>query len=192
MLRNLIRWARIVEAGKNGLNYFVQKLEYRGKVAEGVIVFPYGMHGNIPANSLAVMFAIGGDPDNRAAIGFDHKNRPDLESGEVAFYHPGTMAWLIWRASGDLDITTGNEGSGNINIICKNANVQAEESVTIDTPSTLITGNLTVAEDLIVAGNFNLDGNASLGSGGQPIARVGDAVSGGAVITGGSANHTAT
>lgn len=52
--------------------------------------------------------------------------------------------------------------------------------IEFDTPSATFTGDV------------QIDGNATLGSGGgQPIARTGDAVAGG-VITGGSANHTAT
>ena len=52
------------------------------------MVFPYGLHGNVPAGALALMFAVGGNPENRAAIAWTPKGRPELSEGEVAFYHP--------------------------------------------------------------------------------------------------------
>lgn len=191
MFRNLLRWARITDPGADDKNFATQKMEYRGKIAEGLIVFPYGVHGNVPADALALMFAVGGDPENRAAIAWTPNTRPQLAAGEVAFYHPPTMGWVIWRASGDLEIQTGNGGTGNALVTCANATVTASESVTVDTPETTITGNATIDGNLTVGGDFDLAGNADLGAGGQPIARVGDSVAGG-VITTGSANHKAT
>lgn len=191
MFRNLLRWARITDPGNDDKQFATQKMDYRGKIAEGIIVFPYGLHGNVPADALALMFAVGGDADNRAAIAWTPKERPKLAAGEVAFYHPPTMGWVIWRASGDIEIQTGNGGAGNVLVTCANATITASESVTVETPETTITGNATIDGNLSVGGDFDVTGQASLGSGGAPIARQGDAVAGG-VITGGSANHKAT
>lgn len=47
--------------------------------------------------------------------------------------------------------------SGRVVVICKTATVQASESVTMDTPQTNLTGNLSVA------GVMNVDGNGSGG-----------------------------
>ena len=88
MIRNLLRWARITKAGDDDKAFATQQMEYLGKVAEGLIVFPYGLHGNVPPDSLALMFAVQGNPDNRAAIAWKPKDRPTLKAGEVAFYHP--------------------------------------------------------------------------------------------------------
>lgn len=167
MFRNLLRWARIVSPGTDDKQFATQQMEYRGKIADGLIVFPYGLHGNVPADALALMFAVGGDPENRAAIAWTPKDRPQLAGGEVAFYHPPTDGWIIWRESGDLEIITGNNGGGNVSITCKNAtvtasenvgincaqaNITASESATIDTPETTITGNLSVGGDATVTG----------------------------------------
>lgn len=116
IIRNLLRWARITAPGADDQQFAVQQMEYLGKVADGLIVFPYGLHGNVPADSLALMFAVQGNPDNRAAIAWTPKDRPKLAAGEVAFYHPPTDAFMIWRASGDLDIESGTGGTKDINI----------------------------------------------------------------------------
>lgn len=103
MLRKLIRWARITKAGTDAEQFPVQQVEYMGKVADSLMVFPYGMHGNVPADSLGLMFAVGGNPENRATIGFAPQDRPTLEEGEVAFYHPLLPNLIIkLQASGEM------------------------------------------------------------------------------------------
>lgn len=126
MLRNLVRWARITKSGMDDKQFAIQQMGYLGKVADGLMVFPYGIHGNVPVDALALMFAVEGNPDNRAAIAWTPKDRPKLAAGEVAFYHPPTGGSMIWRANGDLDIQTGNNGTANINIKAAKINVIGE------------------------------------------------------------------
>lgn len=156
MLKNLIRWAKITKAGSDDTQFATQQMTYLKKVGDGIMVFPYGTHANVPPGALALMFAVQGNPDNRAAIAWTPKNRPTLAEGEVAFYHPPTKAFIIWRASGDLDIETGDGGTGNVNINCKQANVTASESVTFDTPEATFTGNVTIDQNLTVTGDTTL------------------------------------
>ena len=158
MVKNSLRWARITAPGADDKQFAIQQMEYLGKTADGLIVFPYGLHGNVPADALALMFSIQGNPDNRAAIAWTPNDRPKLAAGEVAFYHPPTDAFIIWRSSGDLDIETGTGGSGNVNIKCKQANVTASESMKFDTPDATFTG------DVQIDGNLTVIGTSALGS----------------------------
>ena len=57
----------------------------------------------------------------------------------MAFYHPPTDSFIIFRASGDLDIQAGTEGGGNVNITAATVNITADD---VD-----ISGNLTVGGD---------------------------------------------
>lgn len=136
MLRNLLRWARITKAGTDDQQFATQQMEYLGKVSDGLIVFPYGIHGNVPPDALALMFAVQGNADNRAAIAWTPKDRPKLKEGEVAFYHPPTDAFIIWRQSGDLDIETGEGGTKDINIKASTVNITADLKVTGNTEFT--------------------------------------------------------
>ncbi len=148
MLRNLIRWVTVTKAGEDVTDKFhVQQISYLGKVSDTTMLFPYGIHGNVPAGALGVAWSIQGNPDNRVTMAWTPKNRPKLEAGEVAFYHPPTEAFMIWRVNGDLDIETGNGGGGNVNIMCSEANVMASTSITFDTPAATFTGDLTVDGD---------------------------------------------
>jgi len=107
VFRNLLRWARITKAGSDDQQFAVQQLEYLGKTADSLIVFPYGLHGNVPPDALALMFAMQGNPDNRAAIAWTPKIRPQLAEGEAAFYHPPTGSLIKWNADGSLTVNNG-------------------------------------------------------------------------------------
>jgi len=176
VIKKLLRWARITKAGENGQQFQTQQLEYMGKVGDGFMVFPYGIHGNCMPDCLALLLSVGGDAENRATIAWDAKNRPDLQAGEVAFYHPPTMATMIWKANGDMDIVTGDAGAGSINITSTQINVTASDSVNITTSTTV---------NVLAAASVNIDTPiTNLGVGGEKIARLGDSVK--VTVTGGS------
>jgi len=113
MLKALIRWAKITKTGSDTEQFATQQLTYSGKVANTLVVFPYGLHGNATPESLALMFAVEGNTENRAAIAWTAKNRPTLAGGEVALYHPPTGSVLKWDSSGNLII---NNGSATIKL----------------------------------------------------------------------------
>lgn len=159
-LKNLIRWAKITGAGNDAKNRLpIQQVTYLEKIADTLVVNPYGLHGNVPPDleSRALMFAVGGNPEDRAVIGWTPETRPELQSGEVAFYHPPTDAFIIWKANGDLDIETGDGGKADININCKNVNLTASDDITV----TCKNADITAVEDVDVTCN-NATVNATL------------------------------
>lgn len=180
MSSNSIKWARITKpAPAEPQQFAVQQVSYSGKVGDAAVVMPYGLHANLPVDALTLMFSVNDEPDNRAIIGYDAKNRPTLEEGEVAFYHPPTDSFIIFRASGDLDIQAGTEGGANVNIICTDANITASGDVNVEASG----------DANITAANVNIDaGVTNLGVGGLAIARVGDPTT--VTIPGGSSAGT--
>ena len=149
MFHNFLKWARITKSNPNTGQFAVQQMEYLGKVSNGIMIFPYGTHANVPPNSIALAFSIQDSPDNRAVVAWNPKNRPVLESGEVAFYHPPTDAFIIWRETGDLDIQTGDKGVANVNIVASQVTVAGNLSVS---------GNLSVVGDTSLSDNVTSDG----------------------------------
>ncbi len=124
-IKNLLRWGIITKAGTDTGQFATQQVSYLGKTANSVMLYPYGIHANASVDSLALMFAVEGNPENKCAIPWTPKIRPELKEGEVAFYHPHTGGSIIWRENGDLEITT-------------------EASVVINTPTLTLTGDLVV------------------------------------------------
>lgn len=178
-LKNLIRYAKVTGPADNTKEFPVQQVTFKGKTADTYMVFPYGMYANADTqNSVAVLFSVDGNDDNRAAIPSNPQNRPtDLAEGEVAIYHPNSGACIKLRASGDIEITT----EGNIAATCADLNATASGDANVTS-----TGDTNVT-----AANVNVDASVTnLGVGGLPIARAGDPVS--VTITSGSSAGVAT
>lgn len=145
MLRKLIRWARVTAAGTDTSQYATQQVEYMGKVGDSFMVFPYGLHGNLPPNSLALMFSVGGNPDVRASIGWTPSLRPELKAGEVALYHPLIPDMMIYlREDGTMLVKSG-------------------VAIDVDAPEAKFTGNVTIDGNLTVAGSTALSGTVTSG-----------------------------
>ena len=116
-LKNLLRWAKVTMAGDDTGQFPVQQVTYLGKVGDCLMVFPYGLHANLTDDSLVVMFAMHGQEENRAGIGYTPQTRPQLAEGEVALYHPNTGSMVKMQASGDILIDAPNvRFTGNVEI----------------------------------------------------------------------------
>lgn len=181
MINNLLRWIRVIRPGVDDPSKFhIQQIEYMGKVADALMIFPYGVHANVPEDAFGISFSIQGNPDNRGAIAWVPKGRPKLAGGEVAFYHPPTDAFLIWRSNGDLDIETGNSGTGKINIVASDVTINATLT-TIDgdltvTGNTELDGDLTVTDNTVLGGTVTSNGTDISGTHvhSQPVDGDGD------------------
>lgn len=132
MLKNILKWARITSKQEGEQQFATQQMEYMGKVGDGIVAYPYGLFANIPADNLVLMGSVQGDADNRVAIGCALKDRPQLNSSEVALYHPPTGSVIKFTESGDLEIEAGgavfNISGGTVNV----------------TANLILTGNLNV------------------------------------------------
>jgi phage gp45-like len=130
----------------------VHQIEYLGKTANCLLVFPYGLDANPGPDALTLLLAAQGASGAKLGIADDPQNRPkNLANGEVALYHPGSGSLLHFRESGDLDIDTIKGAQGNVNI---NA----------DTVNLTVTNSVEVAGDLNVSGDFDVTGDTSLGA----------------------------
>ena len=110
MLRNLLKWARVTKAAVAGEQYQTQQVTYLGKVADAAILQPYGLHANLPPDVLTLIVSNQGQADNRVALGCLLKQRPDLNEGEVAFYHPLIPDLIIkLEADGAMLIKSNNK-----------------------------------------------------------------------------------
>lgn len=187
-LKNLLRFAKITGPADNEKQFPVQQMTYKGKVVDCLQIFPYGVYANLSDDCLGVMFSIDGNPENRAAISYTPKLRPnDLEQNEIAFYHPYTGAFIKSRNNGDLEIDCQQDTPGNIIVNCVNAEVNATEDVDVNAGGDV---NVEATGDAnVTASNVNVDASqTNLGTGGPAIARVGDSIQ--VTIPGGSSAGT--
>lgn len=105
LIKNLLRWANITKKGDESANYPIQQVSYLGKVADAIMVFPYGIHANVPADNIALMFAVQGNEENRAAVPITGQGRPILEAGEVAIFNKSASSVIVLKSDGSVEIT---------------------------------------------------------------------------------------
>ncbi len=174
-LRRLQTWAVVTGPANNESQMPTQQVTFKGKLATPLMVFPYGHYANVSSSetvgeqSLAMLFAMEGNEEDRAAIAYTPQLRPDdLEPNETAIYHPFTKTFIKFRNNGDIDIDSKvEETTGNININCVNANLTASENVNVECVDANVTASTSVNVDSPIT---------NLGVGGPEIARLGDSV----------------
>lgn len=141
-IRNLLKWGRVSRPGDDVADIPVQQVSYLGKVADAVMWFPFGFHANVPADELAVLMALQGNPEARIGLPGSPQSRPRVVAGEVVVYHPSTGASLKFNSDGTITITS-------IGVL------------TINAPQVTMNGNLFVNGTAVVTGNVFLFANVS-------------------------------
>ncbi|MCH9735875.1 MAG: hypothetical protein K0U78_15205 [Actinomycetia bacterium] len=132
----------------------VQSINYFKRNTEAEIIFPYGVHANLPEGSLMVTIPILDQCSNLVAIGGMPNERIQVEQGEVVFFHPVTKAKIHFKNNGDIDIDSLDK---DLNVSINNGTISASGGVTIN-----VTGdaNLTVDGELnVTAPTTNWDGD---------------------------------
>lgn len=114
-LINLVKLAVTtgIETSNNDSQFPIQQIEYLGKVADCLIVFPYGQFSRLPKDQLLVVLSIGAEEENRVAMGSgDPADRPEIEQGEMVYFHPLSKTFLKFKNNGELEI----DSKGDLNI----------------------------------------------------------------------------
>lgn len=158
-LKNLITYARVTLPLDDSKNFKIVQITYLDKTTNALIVLPYGLYAGIPNNIRLLKFNVLGDPGNLSVIPFDQENRyKNLAEYEVKVGNPNSGSYIYFKADGSIEI-------------------KSTSDMTID-----VNGDLNIK-----ATNFKIDAiKTDLGVSGAKIARVGDAVSGGVITTGGT------
>lgn len=159
LLNRLVRWASVTRAGDDTGQFPTQQVEYLGKVADCIMVFPYGMHANVDGNALAVLLAMNGNVDNRAAIPTSMNRRSALASGEVTIYSPVTRSAVTFKANGDVVVNANGDVVVNAN---GNLIATASGSATVTAPAINLNGAVTIVGGL-VADTVAVSGTLSQG-----------------------------
>lgn len=104
-LRGLIRWAKTTLDMDDTGDFPVHQTTYMGKVGDAVAWFPYGFHANIPAEELALIFALQGNPEARVSLPGSPTKRIKVATGEVVVFHPSSGSKIHFKADGTIEIT---------------------------------------------------------------------------------------
>jgi len=128
-IKNVIRWAMTTRDGDDSGDCPKLQVGYLGKIGDAAAWFPYGLHANVPAGELAVMFAMNGNPESRVVLPGSAKARPHpIAVGEVVLYHPGTGSLVHLKANGDVLV----QAAGNVAVeAAGTADVTAAGDITL-------------------------------------------------------------
>lgn len=136
-IKNLIKRAVTTGPMMDTKNYPVVQVKYFNRTTLVEVLMPYGLSYSPPEGSLAVVFNILGQEENRAALATSPTSRfKNLAPGEVAVGNYITRAKIYFREDGGvlLDVPNGE--------------------VTIDTSRVTMTGDLDVDGDITAKGNI--------------------------------------
>ena len=143
------------------------------------VITPYGFYSIAPAGSMALMFNIMGQEENRAAIIDNPKGRfKNLKPSEVVVGNPKTTSVIKFLENGDIEIT----GKANQNInITGNVNLTVGGNITVNVTGNMtstiggtltadVTGNTTITSPIVkVDGALQVTGEITAFFGGTPI-----------------------
>lgn len=172
-IRNMIKRAVVSLNPADTGQYAISQVKWSStNTASNVqVITPYGHYYVAPTGSLALMFNVMGQEENRAAIIDDPANRfKDLKPGEVAVGSPKTRSVIKFLENGDIEITgKANQNiniTGNVNLtVGGNITVNATGNMTSTIGGTLtanVTGNTTITSPLVtIDGELRVTGQVS-------------------------------
>lgn len=184
--RNFLKWAKTTMKIKEGFLPRVQMMFF-DKAQDVAIVNPYGLESSPKTGSHGLVFAVNGEEENLAGI-VGGKRFGGLKEGEVLVGSPEHNGFVKFGEDGKVTVF-----GSDICVQAENVTVQAQ-NVSVESPQTVITGNT------LMQGSLSVLGGGGFGTGGSPIARVGDTVNvnspngilTGTIVSGSPAGNTST
>ncbi len=110
-------WAKITRKSDESGVYPIQQSTSLGRISDVFVLFPFGMHANVPVDQLGLLI----DRQGKIFMGTSAVGRIVVEEGEVVFYHPKSKSKIHFRDSGDVDVETQTD----VNINANNVNIDA-------------------------------------------------------------------
>jgi len=140
-IKNLVKWCCITKSSADNKQFPVAQITSLEKVADCVILYPYGLYANAPTGALGVMFCMEGDEQNKAAIvNVTDARVKNLKEGEVVTGNPITGSCIkfdkdknmVLTVNNDLQISVNNDNQVTINgsynlTVAGQANLQASQ-----------------------------------------------------------------
>lgn len=105
IIKNLITLSRVSLSLPDTGNYPVVQIDYMGTSKNMYVIWPYGMGGMLPKDSLSVTFNLRGFPENKAGIGTYPKNRfKNMKDGETWFGNPTANILIYFKEDGTIEV----------------------------------------------------------------------------------------
>ncbi len=164
MIKSLMRWAVVNSFSLDNKDFPIHQIEYMGKKADASAWYPYGYHANPGSETLSLLLAIGGNPENRIVMPGSPKERIDplmptpLAENEVILFHPPTKSYIHLKADGTIDI----DSQKDVNIrVVGDMLADVEGDLTADVEGD-ITADAAGDANIIAGGDVDIDATANI------------------------------
>lgn len=154
IMRNLIRYAYLLENKVDDQDNQVAEIGYYGTKVQSRVLWTYGLSGLAPRGSTMFNMIVNGQSQNNASIPtYPQARHKEMKEWEFATGNYKTKAETFYDEAGNLNILAPN---GNVNIVCdkdviincKKLTITATEGATI-TADTDIIGDVTTTGTLM-------------------------------------------
>jgi len=158
-----IKQALTTKPSADDTEYPLVQVTYLEKVADTVMAYPYGTHGNPPVGSPCLMLTVGNDESNRWIIPISALTRnKGLKEGEFESGNFITKATTKYLENGDIEQSA---PGGKIKITAAdNVEITSVIKVIIDAPETVLDSPITRVNGALILNPINAPGgtNSSL------------------------------
>jgi len=104
-LANIVKLAAVTNPSKDDGLDTISQIEYKGKVINAAMVYPYGVSANAPKDCSVLLFALGGSSQNPIGIPFFPENRVrDLKEGEFAVGNLLTTTCVKFKEDASVEV----------------------------------------------------------------------------------------
>lgn len=187
-IRNLIKTGYISRVSSDDKDVQIAQVTYLGLTKDTAIITPYGVFSNAPLKSKVLLCNVLAQEENAAGIAYAQQNRfKNLKEGEVVLGNILTQSYVKLDSEGNIVI---NSPDKKITIeAVQDVVIKSTAEIKLEAPAVeIVNGNITItggAGTMTVNGDLNMDVNGdanidatqvNLGTSGNQIARVGDAV----------------
>ena len=119
-------WGRITGKDKH-FKFPDQQITHQGRIGNFTVIFPYGMHCDLPSDVLVKQV------ESDAVIPVTVARIGGLDQGDVVLFHPGKKSYIVFKNNGDIEILTLPGGEAEIRIKTKKLTIDGDLTVTGDT-----------------------------------------------------------
>lgn len=169
----MINSSSLSKSSEDDGNFQISQIKYNNRTVNSYMIHPYGFGSNPPPQSYCITFSIQDDEANRATIACAPQLRPkNLESGESYWGNLVSGTYTIATSNGDLVSIIKNDKKVSIDNDL-NITVSGDVKITVGGDASIeVSGNTDIKSESVFIDSQKID----LGDGGEPIARLGDAV----------------
>lgn len=135
-ISGMIKYGYVSLVKKDTDYYQLTQVTYQERAVDVHVIYPYGLAGNLPTNSLVLTFSVNGDPTDLAGIGNDPENRfKGLKEGEVQVGSPVYKQYIKFDNSGSISIQSEKDveitAPNLIDISCDDVIIKSESDLTL-------------------------------------------------------------